>query len=45
MMLSYYFREAEKDHMEFRELIVKYIEENQEEYYFAVSDQDIGVTD
>ena len=43
--ISYYYRETEKDHKEFRELIVKYIEQNPEEYYFAISDQDIGVTD
>ena len=43
--LSYYYRETEKDHIEFRELVVKYIEQNPEEYYFAISVQDIGVTD
>ena len=43
--LSYYYRETEKDHKEFRQLIVKYIEQNPEEYFFAISDQDIGVTD
>ena len=43
--LSYYYRETENDHKEFRELIVKYIEKNPAEYYFYISDQDIGARD
>ena len=43
--LSYYYRETENDHKEFRELIVKYIEKNPQEYYFFISDEDIGVGD
>ena len=43
--LSYYYRETENDHKEFRELIVKYIEKNPAEYYFYISDQDIGASD
>ena len=43
--LSYYYRETEQDYREFRELIVRYIENHPEEYIFAVLDDDIVITD
>ena len=42
--LSYYYRETEQDYREFRELIVRYIENHPEEYIFAVPDDDIVIT-
>ena len=41
--LSYFFRETEKDHLEFRELITNYILNNAGEYIFAVTDDDINL--
>ena len=42
--LSYYYRETEQDYRELRELMVRYIENNSEEYIFAVPDDDIIIT-
>ena len=41
--LSYFFRETEKDHLEFREVITNYILNNAGEYIFAVTDDDINL--
>jgi len=40
--LSYFFRETEEDHLEFRELITNYILNNPGEYIFTVTDEDIN---
>ena len=42
---SYYYRETEQDYRELRELMVRYIENNSEEYIFAFPDEDIIITD
>ena len=41
--ISYFFRNTEKDYKEFRELIVRYIENNPEEYIYYVPDEDINI--
>lgn len=39
--LSYFYRETEDDHAEFRQNISNYIINNPDEYIFAVTDEDI----
>ena len=41
--ISYFFRNTEKDYKEFRELIVRYIENNPQEYIYYVPDEDINI--
>ena len=41
--ISYYFRDTEDDHTEFRTLILDYIQTNIEEYIPFVSDDDIKI--
>ena len=42
--LSYFYRNTEEDYKEFRELIARYIQNNADEYMYAVADADINIT-
>ena len=41
--ISYYYRNREDDHAEFRELITSYIINNPDDYVFAVADEDVNI--
>ena len=42
--MSYFYRNTEEDYKEFRELIVRYIQNNADEYIYTVADADINIT-
>ena len=43
--MSYFYRNTEEDYKKFRELIVRYIQNNADEYIYEVADANINITE